>query len=266
MAIGLNPDAQGYLSNYELNLFKPLNDRSKRAFENGSGSELEDGPRSPAKMKALHSSSALAVNFFDYWVGQDTAPLLSAMGIANGESSLDVRFEEQYPTGLPGTPPNLDVALVREDAHVFGIESKFTEWLTPKSQSKPPFKSKYFPDGPGVWSAVGLSAAQALAESMQSRKISFRHLGAAQLLKHALGLASHLGSNFSLVYIYFDAPGTESELHRAEISQFSENVGTELRFIALTYQELLGRLQGVDGVDNDYINYLSERYGGKQFE
>ena len=32
-------------------------------------------------MRALHSSSALAVNFFDYWTDRDKTPILSALGI-----------------------------------------------------------------------------------------------------------------------------------------------------------------------------------------
>jgi len=66
-ALGLKPDARGYLATVEGNLLQPLNESTRKAFENGSGSELQDTPSRPAKMRALHSSSALAVNFFDSW-------------------------------------------------------------------------------------------------------------------------------------------------------------------------------------------------------
>jgi hypothetical protein len=111
---------------------------------------------------------------------------------------------------LPGNPPNLDVALERADGFAIGIESKFTEWLTPKSASRPPFKEKYFPSGNGVWDQVGLTATQQLAESMQSEEITFRYLDAPQLIKHALGLATHLGGHFRLPYIYFDCSCSEA--------------------------------------------------------
>jgi hypothetical protein len=74
-------------------------------------------------MRALHSSSALTVNVFDTWVDRNASPLLSALNVEPGE--VDVRFEEQYPTGLPGNPPNLDVVLRRPGGHLIAIESKF---------------------------------------------------------------------------------------------------------------------------------------------
>jgi hypothetical protein len=44
-------------------------DQWRAAFENDSGSELEQ------KMRAIHSSSTLAVNFFKFWITADCAPL-----------------------------------------------------------------------------------------------------------------------------------------------------------------------------------------------
>ena len=147
-SVGLDVDGRCYLASVDANLLQPLSMRSKQSFENGSGSELQDTPSRPAKMKALHSSSALGVNVFDYWVDRDTSALLSALGLDSG--SLDaITFEAQFPTGLKGNPPNLDVALAYSDGHVIGVESKFSEWLTPKSKNKEPFKSKYFSEDTG---------------------------------------------------------------------------------------------------------------------
>jgi hypothetical protein len=257
---GLEPDARGYLPRYELNLFKPLNERSRLAFENGSGSELRDTPGHRAKMRAAHSSSALAVNVFDAWVDRDTRPLVRALGLE--PVLVNVRFEAQFPTGLPGNPPNLDVALERADRFVIGVESKFTEWLTPKSASRPPFKAKYFPPGTGVWDRVGLTATQRLAESIQCKEITFRYLDAPQLVKHALGLATHLGRRFRLLYIYFDCPGSETAAHHSEINRFSERVRDEIGFQALSYQELFSRLEESAEIPPNYLDYLRCRYFG----
>ena len=79
VSAGLDPDSRGYLPSYSENLFQVLNPKSKSSFDQGSGSELEDTPRRPAKMRALHSSSALAVNFFDTWVASENSPLLNAL-------------------------------------------------------------------------------------------------------------------------------------------------------------------------------------------
>lgn len=257
-ASGLIPDNRGYLSDVASNLLRPMAAKTKSAFECGSGSELQDTPTRPAKMKALHSSSALAVNVFDSWVSQDKSALQNALQIDKEISS--VFFEGQFPTGLPGNPPNLDVTLELVGGFTIGIESKFSEWLTPKPKSKEPFKTKYFPPGHGMWSDRGLPASQELANQMNSGITLFRHLDAPQLLKHALGLATQLGDQFSLYYIYLDWPGKESKVHGEEVNRFAKFVGDELGFKVVTYQRLLLSLQNEPGVDSNYLNYLGERY------
>ena len=257
-SFGLKPDTRGYLSDVASNLLRPINSKTKSAFESGSGSELQDTPSRPAKMKALHSSSALAVNVFDNWVSQNKSALQRALLI--DKEILSISFEEQFPTGLTGNPPNLDVALELSDGFIIGIESKFSEWLTPKPVSKEPFKSKYFPVGTGMWAGRGLPASQELANLMNSGVKQFRYLDAPQLLKHALGLATQLGDQFSLYYTYLDWPGKESDVHREEVIQFAGFVGAELGFKAITYQQIFLSLQNEQGVDSDYLDYLGERY------
>lgn len=257
-ASGLKPDNRGYLSDVNSNLLTPMAAKTKSAFERGSGSELQDTPTRPAKMKALHSSSALAVNFFDSWVNKDKSALQKALQINKEISS--VSFEEQFPTGLTGNPPNLDVALELVGGFTIGIESKFSEWLIPKTESKEPFKSKYFPPGLGLWSDRGLPASQELANQMNNGVTIFRHLDAPQLLKHALGLATQLGDQFSLYYICLDWPGKESKVHGEEINRFGKFVGDELGFKVVTYQHLLLSLHNEPGVDPNYLNYLGKRY------
>ncbi len=255
---GLEPDSRDYLRDYELNLFKPLNEQTKKAFDKGSGSELRDSRRYPAKMRAAHSSSALAVNVFDSWAGKDAGPLDRALNLSPGTTSI--RFEEQYPTGLPGNPPNLDVVLFRSDGFVIGIESKFTEWLTPKSANKTPFKEKYFPPGRGIWDRVGLIKTQRLATSIYSKEVTFRYLDAPQLIKHALGLATHIGSKFKLFYIYYDCSCDEATVHKSEIAVFSKRVHEELGFQAISYQELFSVLCKSVDVPVGYLDYLRLRY------
>jgi hypothetical protein len=257
-AAGLSVDERGYLADYESNLYRPLTPQSKAAFDQGSGSELRDRHNSPAKMRALHSSSALAVNFFDTWVDIEAGPLAEVLGLES--DPVNIRFEGQYPTGLPGNPPNLDVVLELSNGHVVGIESKFTEWLSAKSSSKAPFKEKYFPPDSGVWERVGLPNAQRLAEEMQSGAVGFRHLNGSQLLKHALGLATHCGSYFWLFYVFFDSEGKEGELHKEEIQVFSEQLDGEIGFKAFSYQDLVGKLKQCAGVPDGYLDYLSARY------
>src|SRR5256885_12900805 len=187
-------DAAGYLSTVAANLRAAVSTQAKQAFERGDGGELKDTASRPAKMRALYSSSALAVNVFDYWTSRDSAPLGRALELGSEVRSL--RFEAQFPTGLDGNPPNLDLAMVLANGTTVGVESKFTEWLHAKSQPREAFKPKHFPDGPGLWHARGLRHSQALAQAIKNREKLFRHFDAAQLLKHPLGLATQLDDKF----------------------------------------------------------------------
>ena len=251
---GLAVDSRGYLDNVDSNLLKPLSPMAKQAFTEGGGSELLDTTSRPAKMKALHSSSALAVNVFDSWTDSDKTDLAQALEIEEAITSL--AFEKKFSTGLGGTPPTLDVALELSSGHVIGIESKFSEWLTHKSKSKPPFKDKYFQSNEPLWGKHRLPQSQKLAKKMFDGRESFRYLDAPQLLKHALGLATQCKDRFSLYYIYYDWPGYESDIHQEELHLFSEYVAAELRFKSLSYQELFQALDILSAKDGEYSNYL----------
>lgn len=255
---GLEPDSRGYLRTVEVNLFQPLSEAARNAFALGSGNELFDTASRPAKMRALHSSSALAVNFFDYWTVKDSRPLASALNLSDDIESI--QFEGQFPTGLTGTPPNIDVVLRLSGDHIIGIESKFTEWLNRKPKNKVPFKSKYFDSGSLLWTSAGLPKCQEVAEALKDGLIIYSYLDAPQLLKHTLGMGSVIDGDWSLFYIYFDCPGRESNLHREELADFKTRVGDEIRFRAITYQELSRRLSSSMGNDAEYLRYIVSRY------
>lgn len=252
-------DYRGYVGDIAVNLREPLSPRALQAFTYGSGAELKDGGHRPAKMKALHSSAALAVNFFDYWTDRNAAPLAGALSCNAVINSID--FEVQFPTGLEGNPPNLDVAITESAGHTVGIESKFCEWLTPKLAGSRRFKENYFFSADGLWAKVGLPQCQALAEDLRTDRISFRYLDAPQLLKHALGMATQLGRRFSLLYLFFAIDADPAREHSDEISAFSRRVTSELDFRAMSYQELFKRLEAcATSEDWTYLSYLRRRY------
>jgi len=63
---GLNVDEKGYTCRLEDNLYTPFSEQTEQEFRKGKGDELGvDGK--PGKMQALHSSSTLVVNVFEYW-------------------------------------------------------------------------------------------------------------------------------------------------------------------------------------------------------
>jgi hypothetical protein len=101
---GLALDHDGYCISLRDNLLQPLSDGARDDFTKGDGAELgRDGKR--GKLQALHSSSALACNFFDYWRGRESESLEKALSL---DSAIQkVAFERKFPTGVGPRQPNL---------------------------------------------------------------------------------------------------------------------------------------------------------------
>jgi hypothetical protein len=251
-------DADGYCSCADDNIFGGLSAAARQDFESGDGTELGKNAKR-GKIQALHSSSALACNWFDYWRGRDLQPLSQAFEVPVLFSTL--ALEQKFPTGLGGIGPNLDVFLTCADASVFAIESKFAEPYT-KSKLKTYLKSKYLPDDRGLWTKAGLPGCQAVAEALGTGQHDFEILDVAQLLKHMLALAHGFRDQWTLCCLWFEVPGSVANRHRQELTDFSAQIGAEAaHFSALTYHELFTRMVRVVGQDDSvYIAYLRERY------
>ena len=257
---GIPFDSGGYVPKIEDNLRQALSQRARRGFARGAGSELR------GHMRALHSSSALAANFFDHWTERDKAPLLAALG-TDIESKACLGFEARFPTGLGGTPPHLDVAVTLGTGFVVAVEAKFTEHLKRSTRGKSTFAEAYFAKSRGRWTENGLPDCQRLAEELRAEEVHggrqrFEYLDPRQLLKHALGLASQKENRFSLYYLYYDWPGDRPEAHRREIEVFDQLVGKETRFKVLSYQEVYQRLRNQEHAAPEYLDYLGTRYFG----
>ena len=74
-----------------------------------------------------------------------------------------------------------------------------------------------------------------------------------------IGHVTH-GPDFSLWYLYYDCLGQRSDAHKREIQSFANRVGEEIRFKALTYQDVYHRLKESDQADSEYLDYLQTRY------
>ena len=221
-------DDKGYAADFRDILLPMVSPEDFEAdLSAGNGNELQ------TKFRAVHSSSALAVNAF--------APFRRRIGELallghRGFSSL--AFEQKCPTGLRrGTPPNLDV-LVSGESEVVGIESKLTEYLTSH-------RARFSP---------------AYAEQIQDRRreqsyfremlrlieepVSYVWLDAAQLIKHAFGLARTIGERpATLLYLFWEPANPSASPvfaeHRREIAAFAERVaGATPVFRAMSYPEL----------------------------
>jgi hypothetical protein len=255
-SVGVAFDARGYVRDLASNLREPLSADALAAFMRGS--ELTPGRSRPGRMWSLCSSAALVVNVFSYWRERDTGPLFAALGLAREQATL--RFEEPFPTGLAGDPPTVDVALCVPSGRVVAIESKFAEWLTRRPRNKAVLKPKYFPAGEAVWARSGLPLCQALADDMRDGTERFKQLHAAQLLKHALGLAARGTHDFVLCYLYYESATREAQTHRAELDWFTQRLSGELQLNVLTYQVLYAELRDSGQVDAGYLEYLRTRY------
>ena len=215
-------------------------------------------------MRALHSSSAVAVNLFDHWTGRDKNLILSALGFQpDPGNALD--FEAKFHTGFGCTPPHLDVAITQSDGFVVALECKFTEHLKRSTRGKSSFTASYFPRSSSLWNEHGLPACQEFAQDLREEELRggrqrFEYLDPRQLLKHVLGLARQLGQRFNLCYLYYDWPGERPAAHRRETDSFSELVGDEIGFRALTYQDVFHKLRLSEQASPEYLDYLETRY------
>jgi len=255
-----------YTSRLEDNLFEPLEQLVRECFEKGDGNELAGSPDSPAKMQAVHSSSALGVNIFQYWQKISRIPeIAAACGLCRkgNRVSSKIVFEEKYPIDESRFQfaPNIDMVIHNTDSapiRCFGIECKFTEAYA--SQGHSGLKPEYF-TVKEIWQDIpGLFG---LAESICPDDREFRNLHAAQLIKHILGLKNRCGKDgFRLLYLWYDAPGEEGANHRKEIERFSKVAKSDgVKFHSLSYQELIMKLSNEYRSDHgEYIVYISERY------
>jgi hypothetical protein len=253
---GIRYDARGFVTDLATNLRAPLTAIARA--EHARGSELTATTTRPPRLHSLTSSAALVENFFGWWRDRDLSGLVVALGLDGGEGAR-LTLEEPLPTGLAGDPPLVDVALRWPHGRLVAIESKLGEWLVRRPRNKTAFKDKYFPREQ-VWSAAGLPRCQALADDLQRGRERPKFLHAAQLLKHALGLAKSGASKSTLLYLYFDCAGREAATHRSEIERIVERVVPEIDLRVVTYQQVFDALRATAGVDADYLRYLAARY------
>jgi hypothetical protein len=120
------------------------------------------------------------------------------------------------------------------------------------------FRPSYF-EKPMLWE--GFEQTEKLAQGIADGSERFESLGAAQLIKHALGLKNAFGpEGFRLLYLWYEWPGEIAGVHRAEIRRFAEAVGGDFDFAALTYQELFDGLRQIPEPRPGYVAYLEDRY------
>jgi hypothetical protein len=254
-----------YLPHLDDNLFEPLLPDVYEAFAAGKGGELGDG--GIGKMQAVHSSSALAVNVFQYWQRvSNPSVIAAACGLCSRESDAParIRFEvtdyavnDAFPV-----PPNIDVVIEcgrGSRIAAFGIECKFSEAYG--SHRHGGLKPRYLSECSELWS--DLPRLSKLASAISPDDDDFKYLHPAQLLKHLLALKRQFGpAGFRLMYLWYDVPGADGAAHRGEIDRFAQSAKEDgVHFHSMSYQELIVKLaSSLQREHADYVSYLTGRY------
>ncbi len=230
-------------------------------MERGDGGELTGYP---SKMHAVHSSSALGVNIFQYWQTiSQPEKIAYACGFCRKSTTIskNIRFEAKYPiVDRFRIAPNIDVE-IQNDASakhkVFAIECKFSEAYSGWGHAG--IKRKYL--DLSIWEEIPNLQKIAILISPTDQESEYLHR--AQLIKHILGLKKAYGrENFRLLYLWYDTLGYEGWKHREEINQFIEIAKKDEIYIhQLSYQDLILKLaDNFRESHQKYIEYITGRY------
>jgi len=247
-----------YTTKVEDNVFGGApHPETRKEYEKGKAHELE-GKR--AHMKALHSSSALVVNAFDYWRRrnriQDIANCCGTRCVVGG-----MEFEKTHPIkGVGRTPPHLDVEFAGPTP--LAIESKFTETYrrTTRRQLEKT-KLDIYLEHEDIWGDMAKLRALARDIVQQSGATTeFEYLDVPQLIKHILGLKCSYGRAFSLLYLWYRVDSEEAAQHEQELANLRDRIDDGINFRTMTYQGLFGKIKRIPNVDPAYLEYLQQRY------
>jgi hypothetical protein len=255
---------KAYTKTLDENLYEPLSPKSRKEFLAGDGSELVDDSEFPSKMQALHSSSALGVNIFQYWDTIQDVPIIAhCCGLCRrtNTTSRKISFEVKYPVDDDfHTSPNLDVVIQNEPEFqykVYAIECKFTKAYSSREHAG--LMKKYL--DLDIWKSI--PNLHKMAGEIRPKDNRFESLHAAQLIKHILGLKrAHGKRGFRLLYLWYDAFGFEGAKHRAEVEEFIALAKQDdIKFHAMSYQKLIIYIaQNHRDTHKDYVEYVTNRY------
>jgi len=251
-----------YTKNLGDNLFEPLLPEVKSSFNQGDGGELAGNP---CKMQAVHSSSALGVNIFQYWKKINQVPAIAAacrFCYTGNTSSQDINFEVKFSVNKKFRfSPNIDVVINNSPESrfkVYAIECKFSEAYYSRTHSG--ISPKYI-ELDKVWDNI--PNLLDLAKEISSDDKKYFYLHPAQLIKHILGLKEKFGKNkFRLLYLWYDTIGPESGIHHKEIDEFTAIIKADnIHFHAMSYQDLIIKLaKNYRKSHKGYIDYITGRY------
>jgi hypothetical protein len=189
-----------YTLTLKQNMFQMLSESTKRELQQGDGNELGD-ETGPGKIQALHSSSALGINAFEYWkMNKRFTTMAKALGVST--LNIDhIEFEEKYEIFRTAKKhPNIDVNIHYKNQYLIGIECKYTEPFQYRNMNSG-LKTKYINDFQFWHEFPNLKI---IASEISPNDDKYKYLHCAQLIKHVLGMyiKKRNKSKFMLMYIY----------------------------------------------------------------
>lgn len=236
------------------------------AYSGAPGNEIASG-----KMASEESSSALVANAFGFFLGQPEAlpPLPGTQPMGWPAETLGLEAIVRFPWS-GGRHPCLDVLLATKSA-VIGVESKRYEPF--RTHSDPDLSEAYWRP---LWGDQ-MAPFERLRDDIAAAKVSFVHLDAVQLIKHAFGLRTavqtgkvHAGKKPILFYLYAEPMAWPSgkiigeaarSLHEKEIEEFSTRVvDSEVAFKHCSYSALLAVWMAAGAQLQDHAAAVKARF------
>lgn len=231
-------------------------DRVRAIFERAAGNEIASG-----KFANPQSSAALAANGFGWFLDRPSElPVFPPLAdLAGRPVKVGIECEMRLPWS-GGRHPWLNAAVWTE-THLIGVESKRYE---PFRGAKPAALSDAY--NRDAW-GERMTRWQAMRDELCAEPRRYRHLDAAQLVKHALGISTEASrENLEPVLIYLYAePGGGMEIsdsallqHRREIEDLQVRVaGDRVRFAACSWR---GWLLTFTGAAADHARAVEEEF------
>lgn len=259
---------KGYVDSNEENLIENFTNWNeiKQELISGNGSELMPDKNGLSKFNAVHSSSALVVNNFAFLKKNK-----KNITFLNYSNFNEIVFEKKLPTGI--SQPNLDVYF-ETNYETIGVESKFTELLTPTLAHTNANLEKYLDNS--KLSYLPNKFDKEIIEHYLNVSDKMR-LDVAQLIKHGIGIINKSKNRYKfilnqamsqpvLVYIYWQPINWYNfELfrkHNDEIIDFQKRIKPFLTFISISYLDFWKMYEN-DRNFGELICKLKERYSFK---
>jgi hypothetical protein len=174
---------------------------------------------------------SLALNSFLPWLDH-----VDQLRLAGETGFSEMHFDTRCPTGVRGTPPQLELIALGQDT-IAAVTARSTEYLQRRrGRLAAAYDDLEVPQSLGAWHGV--------LRTLQTKPGSDRFVDAATLLKFAIGLARTFPRHrIALVYLFLETADAADlspfAAHRAEVEALVERSrGTAVELHAMSFAQL----------------------------